>query len=147
MARWRRSQQQLPAKCREDRGPENATGFGLGRVAGVFAPRWSPDGRHLVAISYDNSKLMLFDASTHQWRKIGPAVSQIGYLAWSADSSTIYADTLLTKDPAYLRIRINDGKVERVFEFKNIRTYPGQFGPAGWTGLAPTDTPLTVRDI
>ena len=114
---------------------------------GVFAPRWSPDGRHLVAISYDNSKLMLFDASTHQWREIGPAVSQIGYLAWSADSSTIYADTLLTKDPAYLRIRINDGKVERVFEFKNIRTYPGQFGPAGWTGLAPTDTPLTVRDI
>jgi hypothetical protein len=35
----------------------------------------------------------------------------------------------------------------RVLSFQNIRTFPGQFGPGSWTGLAPDDSLLFVRDI
>ena len=114
---------------------------------GLFGPRWSPDGRHMVAVSYDGTKLMLFDAATRKWRELNAIRGQLGYLAWSADSSAVYTDTLGDKDPGYLRIRISDGKVERILDFKNIRTYPGQFGPQSWTGLGPGETLLVTRDL
>ena len=113
---------------------------------GLFGPRWSPDGRRMVAISYDNTTLMLFDTATRKWRKLS-VIRGLGYLAWSADSSYVYTDTLDSKDPAYLRIRISDGKLERVLDFKDIRTYPGQFGPSSWTGLGPGETLLVTRDL
>jgi len=28
---------------------------------GIFGPRWSPDGRYIIALSYDGNKLMLYD--------------------------------------------------------------------------------------
>ena len=36
---------------------------------GLFSPRWSPDGQHLVAISADSSKLFLFDFKTQKWSR------------------------------------------------------------------------------
>jgi len=115
---------------------------------GLFGPRWSPDGKYIAAISADNSKLELFDTVTRQWKEIGPVPGgQVGYLDWSGDSAYVYTDTMLAKDPGYLRIRIRDGKIERLMDFKNIRTYPGEFGPPSWTGLGPGGMPLVVRDI
>ena len=112
-----------------------------------FGPRWSPDGRYIAAISYDNSKLMLFESKSQQWRQLSAGPGYFGYLAWSADSSYLYFDTGQNRDPGYYRIRISDSKMERLINFKNFRIYPGQFGGGGWTGLGPGDVPLLVRDL
>jgi hypothetical protein len=48
---------------------------------------------------------------------------------------------------AYVRLRISDGKVEQLLAMKNMRTFANQFRPASWTGLAPGNQPLFVRDI
>jgi len=114
---------------------------------GIFAPRWSPDGAHIVAISDDNNKLFLYDTKSQQWRQIAKDMDNFGYLAWSADSSFIYFDTALSKNAAYVRLKISDGKVEQLVDMKNMRTFVNQFGPASWTGLAPGNQPLFVRDI
>jgi serine/threonine protein kinase/Tol biopolymer transport system component len=114
---------------------------------GIFAPRWSPDGRHILAISYGNGKLMLYDVTNEKWQPVAPDLKSFGYLTWSHDSADVYFDTFLTSDIGYYRLRISDLKVEKVVDLKKIRTFPGQFGPGPWTGLGPGDTPLFPRDI
>jgi len=108
----------------------------------LFSPRWSPDGRHILAITTDAEKLVLFDRVTQKWEDL--VSLPIGYPSWSHDGQHIYFDTTLTDDPAFFRFRISDHKLERLFSLKGMKRYWGQFGP--WTGLAPDDSPLMVRD-
>jgi WD40 repeat protein len=112
---------------------------------GMFASRWSPDGRYIAGASYDNAALLLLDLKTQQPRELAH-MNSIGYLAWSADSRFIYFDTIFEQQPAYHRVRIADAKMETIVDLKKIRTFPSQFGPGSWTGLGPGDTPLFVRD-
>jgi WD40 repeat protein len=119
----------------------------LENSAGKFAPRWSPDGRYIAAIVADDSKLSLFDTASRRWQAIDTPTGSIGYLAWSPDSTYLFFDTLLTNEPGYFRVRIKDANIERVVDLKNVQTFPSQFGPGSWTGLAPGNTPLFVRDI
>jgi len=116
-------------------------------IGATFACRWSPDGKYMVGLSSDNSKLMLFEFSTQTWRELPHARGLVGYLAWSADSGAVYFDTLVNDEPGYFRVRIADSRLERVASFGNFRMYPGPFGPGSWTGLGPGDALLTVRDI
>ncbi len=113
---------------------------------GMFAPRWSPDGRSIIGIAVGNNKLMLYDVKTQTWRQLRLNLS-FGYLAWSRDSAYVYFDTFLNKETGYYRIRISDGKVEKIADLKNARLFRGQFGPGSWTGLGPGEVPLFPRDI
>jgi eukaryotic-like serine/threonine-protein kinase len=113
---------------------------------GIFAPRWSPNGRYIIAVSSDNNKLMLYDLKAGKWRPLDVGLN-FGYLAWSHDSAYVYFDTFLSSDSGYFRVRISDGKVEKLAALKNIRQFPGQFGPGSWTGLAPGEIPLLPRNI
>ena len=108
-----------------------------------FSPRWSPDGRYIAAITNDSLKLMLFDRTNQQWQEL--VSLPIGYPSWSHDGQYIYFDTTLNEDPAFYRVRISDHKLERLASLKGIQRFWGQFGP--WTGLAPDDSLLLVRDI
>jgi serine/threonine protein kinase/Tol biopolymer transport system component len=114
---------------------------------GLFAPRWSPDGRYIVALSSANDKLMLFEAKAAQWRQLNAGLGSFGYLAWSHDSAYLYFDTLLSSDSGYFRLRISDSKLEKMVDLKKVRQFRGQFGPGSWTGLAPGETLILPRDI
>jgi Tol biopolymer transport system component len=115
---------------------------------GNFAPRWSPDGRYIVAESSDSTKWMLFDVQTQQWRQLVTGLGPLGYVAWSPDSSYLYFDNLVsTKEPGFFRLRIKDAKLDRIADLKEFRAFPAQWGVGSWTGLAPGEIPLLVRDI
>jgi len=114
---------------------------------GIFAPRWSPDGRYIAAISSDNNKLMLFEAKASQWRQLDVGLDLFGYLAWSHDSAYLYFDTLLSGSSGYFRLRISDSKLEKLVDLKKVRQFRSQFGPGSWTGLAPGETLILPRDI
>jgi eukaryotic-like serine/threonine-protein kinase len=113
----------------------------------IFAPRWSPDGRYIVGITFDGNNLMLYDVKNQKWRKLDVKLSSFGYLAWSSDSHYVYFDTFLSRDSGYFRVRISDAKLEKLIDLKRIRLFSQQFGPASWTGLGPGDVPLLPRDI
>jgi Tol biopolymer transport system component len=113
----------------------------------IFGPRWSPDGRSIVALSYDGNKLMLYDVKNEKWRQLNTSVNSFGYIAWSADSAYVYFDTVLSGNSGYFRLRISDSKLEKVVDFKKVRQFASQFGPGSWTGLGPGDTLLIPRDI
>ena len=109
----------------------------------MFSPRWSPNGRYIAAISDNSQKLMLFDRDTQQWQEL--VSLPIGYPSWSHDGQYLYFDTTLTEDANFFRVRISDHKLERLVSLHSMRRYWGDLGQ--WTGLAPDDSPLLMRDV
>jgi Tol biopolymer transport system component/predicted Ser/Thr protein kinase len=115
--------------------------------SGFFGPRWSPDGRYIVALSQDGNKVMLCNVKDRQWRQLDIKLNSFGYLAWSHDSAYVYFDTVLRSDIGYYRFRISDAKLEKLADLSKIKGFPIQFGPGTWTGLGPGDVVLLTRDI
>jgi Tol biopolymer transport system component len=116
----------------------------------LFAPRWSPDGRYLLAETVPEDKLRLYDVPNKTWHsvEVPRSINGFSYLAWSHDSAFIYFDADVSNESKYFRLRIKDLKVEPLIDVKgNItRRFPAQLG-GSWSGLGPGDTPLFVRDI
>ncbi len=109
---------------------------------GLYSPRWSPDGRYIAAIPLDSLKIMLFDLSTQKWIELAKIF--VAYPTWSRDSRYIYFDGSLDSEEGYFRVRIADGKLDRIFSLKGFQAAGGAFG--NWTGIAPDESPLLVRD-
>lgn len=109
----------------------------------LFSPRWSPDGRYIAAITTDSQALMLFDRTTQQWTEL--VRMGIGFPSWSQDGQYLYFDSILTEDPAFLRVRIVDHRLERMANLKDIHRL---WGPNGeWSGLGPGESLLVTRNI
>ncbi len=108
---------------------------------GIFSPRWSPDGRYLVAILADSSSLMLFDFKTQKWTTLFRGVAS--WPNWSHDSRFVYFLHIHGNPPGVERVGIPDGKVEQVASLKGLQI-TGVFGE--WLGLAPDDAPLVLKD-
>lgn len=111
---------------------------------GLWSPSWSPDGRFIAAKRFGSEELVLFDVAAQRWKPL--AQMTVGYLNWSWRSNYVYFDTWLGNDPAIYKVRIGDGHIERLASLDKLhsRTW-GSWGP--WTGIAPDDSPLILRDI
>jgi len=111
--------------------------------AELWSPRWSRDGRHIVAHTRAEDRLMLFDWKTEKWTELAKMlVGSVANEEWSREGDYIY---FLGTPPAgqpggLFRVRIGDHKLEQVVSLRDFR---GAWG--GFT-LAPDDSPLLVRD-
>jgi len=108
---------------------------------GFFSPRWSPDGRYLVALPFASHSLMLFDFATQKWEEISKI--SLGFPNWSKNGDYVYF-LHGENQPSVMRIRIRDRRVERVADLKDFRQ-TGYW--SFWLGMAPDDSPLLLRDI
>jgi DNA-binding winged helix-turn-helix (wHTH) protein/Tol biopolymer transport system component len=117
--------------------------------SGLFSPRVSPDGQHIVAMTSTRPfRLVLFDTSTGKWTEV-PG-SGYGYPNWSRDGKYVYfregGDFNPGHPPRILRLRVSDRHVENVADEMNVgRLTTGTL--TSWLGLAPDDSPLLARDI
>jgi serine/threonine protein kinase/Tol biopolymer transport system component len=107
---------------------------------GLFSPRWSPDGRFMVALPADSLSLALFDFRTQKWSQL--AKVRAAFPNWSRDGQYVYFLRWLDS-PAVLRIRIADRETEQVLDLTNLPTV-GNIGP--WLGLGPDDSLLVLKD-
>ncbi len=129
----------------------------LPQSAGLVAPHWSPDGHFIVASStadINPSKLMLFDFATQKWEELVPVMDHnqprpqfIAYSQWSRDGKYLYFSnpTASSKAKPFYRLRISDRKTELIAS----ADFPHGLAnatPSWWTGLAPDDSPLCLRD-
>ena len=112
---------------------------------GIFSPRWSPDGRLLVAVGSDSRKLVLFDFQTQKWTDWVTQTTDLGFPAWSRDSKYLYFDSTFSNDQSYRRLKVGDTRSEEAVSLKNLRRYFSSIGL--WSGLAPDGTPVFVRDV
>jgi len=107
---------------------------------GLYAPRWSPDGHHLIALRLAPDTLWLFDFATRKWEELSKI--QISYHNWSHDSKYVYFDGIQNNEAAFYRFRVSDHKLERLVSLKDVRR-TGWL----WSGLGPDDSPLLMRDV
>jgi len=116
---------------------------------GLFSPRWSPDGRFIVANTGVTSfpgaqKLMILDVTTQKWQE------------WSDEARSGFNDPTFSHDGKYVyfsdveaatiyRLRLGEKKPEAIAKIDA----PGGMKMTDfwyWTGLAPDDSPLFLRD-
>ncbi len=110
---------------------------------GMWYPRLSPDNGYIAALS-NSSHLMLFDVRAQKWTKLVETTAY--HPAWSRDGKYVYFNSDKEGEPAFYRVQIKDHKQERVASLKDVkRPTSASFG--SWTGLAPDDSPLALRDI
>jgi Tol biopolymer transport system component/predicted Ser/Thr protein kinase len=108
---------------------------------GLFSPHWSPDGRYVAAQPINSSGLLLFDFQGENWSELLKGRG-MAFPNWSADGQYIYLFHG-PDNPAVLRLRVRDRKVERVADLKGL-PITGRYG--FWLGLAPDDSPLLLHD-
>ena len=112
---------------------------------GLFSPRWSPDGRYIVALSPDNTTLRLFDFESKKWSNwLTEPAGTVNYPVWSADSEYLYFDDLINGDESIRRVKVGESQPELVFVLGTIDRYPGGLG--NWTGRAADGSWMFVRD-
>ncbi len=107
----------------------------------LWEAEWSPDGRYIAARTFDSHAIMLFDTHVRKWSEL--VKSDVGFLRWSPDSRFVYFKRL-GNHAAFLRINVENHKVEEVASLKNIR-FTGYSGGL-WVGLTPDGSPLLLRD-
>ena len=113
---------------------------------GLFSPRWSPDGRHLAALSPDSKNLMLFDFQTAQWSVwLHADDGEIGYPVWAKDGESIYVERFHAAEPSVHRLRLGESRSELFLSWKDLRRFGGIWG--SWSGIAPDGSVLAVRDV
>jgi Tol biopolymer transport system component/DNA-binding winged helix-turn-helix (wHTH) protein len=111
---------------------------------GLFSPRWSPDGRFINATTYNERKLLLFDITTQAWSELDNGHTY-NYPMWSRDTKYLYFLSFAEDGLPFYRLRVADRKLERVANANLPRGLArGIFGE--WTGLAPDNSPLLLRE-
>ena len=106
---------------------------------GKYSPRWSPDGRHLAALPADWQRLLVLDLETGRWSE--PVTGDLGFPTWSRDGTHLYYQT---RDDVIHRLRLSDGRKERVVSRKGV---PRAYTFTGaWFGLDPEGRVLVMRD-
>jgi serine/threonine protein kinase len=112
---------------------------------GFRLPRWSVDGRHIVAVPPSSDRLMLFDIASQKWTELAK-MAKIEYPEWSRKGDYIYfwGAPETSQSASVFRVRISDHKLEWVVSLRDFRQATNL---AAWIGLAPDDSPLLVRDI
>jgi Tol biopolymer transport system component len=111
---------------------------------GLWSPRWSPDGRYLVAETIDSQSLKLFDFSKNTWSDLANFHGNtIGYTSWSRDSRFLCYNTYGDNPGAIYRINIpqHAGAAQPI----RART-PMAVTLGAWFTLAPDDSLLFLRD-
>jgi Tol biopolymer transport system component len=105
---------------------------------GLFSPRWSPDGRYIVALSLDQRQVRLFNVATQSWSTL--PVSSGADPIWAADSKSVFVHASLDADQPIDRISIPDGHVQQVARLADSRENDAVDYVFG--GLTPDNRPL-----
>ncbi len=95
---------------------------------GFEAPSWSPDGRYMVAIAQQPSRMVLYSANTGTWKELTQFHDPSGFWTWSSDSKSIYMGLVQGNNGIY-RITVPDGKWIKLSDLGG--TYTGLYSVAG----------------
>ena len=109
---------------------------------GIWSPRWSPDGRYLLATPMDASKIVLYDFSSRTWQELAQ-VKAANSPNWTPDSQCVYFNAAGGKQNLEYRVCLTDRKVEQIADLAQA----GRLVPYSGIGLAPDGSILALRDI
>jgi hypothetical protein len=87
--------------------------------------------------------LEILDFRIGKWKVLLDKLG-VNHRHWSQTGDYIYFDTSYSENPALYRVRVGDGKLEKLASLNNLRLVES-YGV--WTGLARDGSPLVLRDI
>jgi len=90
----------------------------LPESAGLFSPRWSPNGRYFAAMPLDQRNLMLYDTATKKWTTL--VTRSVHNPVWSRDSKYIFFQAFLENDKPICRISISDQRLEVIADSRGL---------------------------
>jgi DNA-binding winged helix-turn-helix (wHTH) protein/Tol biopolymer transport system component len=108
---------------------------------GLTAPRLSPDGRYLIALTRDWTTLKLYEFVSSTWSDFVRFESGIGYANWSHDSKSVYARIRRPGGREVVRVSLEDRQLKSVLSTEDV----DEPNPL-WMGLANDDSILLRRD-
>jgi predicted Ser/Thr protein kinase len=114
-------------------------------AAGLFGPRWSPDGRFITGLNLDQDKLLLMQVDTGQWSELATG-QDVEYPNWSRDAQYVYFESSANGARQLFRVNVATRRTELVLSLKGIPRPVVGFG-AQWSGLALDSSPLVMRDV
>jgi Tol biopolymer transport system component len=109
---------------------------------GMWSPRWSPNGRYVLAMGGVTQGFTLFDFATQRWKTF-PVTGDREFPSFSRDSRFIYF-LRHGREQGVFRIPVAGGKEERMVNMTDWHL-TGNFGCS--MSLDPTDVPLVLRDV
>jgi Tol biopolymer transport system component/DNA-binding winged helix-turn-helix (wHTH) protein len=81
---------------------------------GLFSPRWSPDGRFLVALTLDGREARVFSFGDQSWTKL--PVESAADPVWSADSKSLWIQQFADPHFSVVRVGIPEMKVQETVQ-------------------------------
>jgi Tol biopolymer transport system component len=113
--------------------------------AGLWSPRWSPDGRYLVAETIDSQGLRIFDLRARQWTSLVQVPGEVlEYTAWSHDSRYVYFNAVGKSTNGIYRVNVEGAR--RATVVVDLRSLSPAHTAGQWFSLAPDDSPLVAHD-
>ncbi len=110
---------------------------------GLFSPRWSPDGRFILALTSDSTRLMLFDVAGSRWTELSRA-TEIAWPNWSPDSASVLFVMVSSTQRDIRRVEIATGAVSVVVETTGRNQLTGFAGR--WLGVTADGGPMIALD-
>jgi len=108
----------------------------------LWSPRWSPNGKHLVALTTGNSKLMLYTFATQSWDELASGSTSFNWPSWSRDSRQIFFE----EGGLLFRITVVTRKKELIADPRGFRSAAYFIYNGGWFGITPDGRPIAMRD-
>jgi Tol biopolymer transport system component len=105
--------------------------------------RWSPDGKHIVAISSKTHEIVLYDFDQQKWTVLAEAGDPHG-MRWSADGNFIYYQELSDPEQSVYRVRLAHTRPEKVFGFGRLLN--SMASQCHFTGVAPDGSIYATLD-
>ena len=120
---------------------ERARSTPLPGSAGFFSPRWSPDGRHIAALSLDSLRLVALRHGEQDLDGFScPGGASYGWPSWSPDSTLDHA----SHRPPPSSVSRSPIDTSRPSSACRTDVAQGQLG--AWLGATPDGWPVTTLD-
>lgn len=88
-----------------------------------YVPSWSPDGKYMVAIAQNPSRMVLYTAASGTWKDLKIFKAPWPYWVWANDSKSVYFAVKSTGgdgESGMYRLTIEDGKWDQVAKFDGL---------------------------
>lgn len=88
-----------------------------------YVPSWSPDGKYMVAIAQNPSRMVLYTTASRTWKDLKIFKTPWPYWVWANDSKSVYfavKNNGADGESGMYRLTIEDGKWNQVAKFDGL---------------------------
>ncbi len=110
---------------------------------GFYVPAWSPDGKYMVAMAQNPSRMMLYSTQSGTWKELKKFELPWGYYVWSSDSKSLYM-AVTTEQSGLYRLSIADGKWDLIAKLDGLNF--GSDELEGFLSLTADGQPAIMSD-